>query len=395
MSDTESITSDSSSDKSSISEKDLQHTNLELYGKSIKNNFYILTEIGRGAFSIVWLAYHKIKDKFYALKVHHPSDYISAKEEKDFNNRLPNNKLLNKMIDNFTILKNRKKYLCIINNLYCGDLDGLLRNGNYNNGFDEKFVIKVIYQVLQSLEILHNKVKVFHGDIKPDNILLKGLNILNSKLITDYRNHKLFNELKNIIDPKKGVKIHSHILKDIVDKSELDDVYECNKDYIDNPEISLSDFGNFCDEDDEFNEEFGTRYYRAPEILLIYNCNYKVDIWALGCTCFELLTGEPLFRPKKNKYNTTHQHLMDIINLVSPISKKMIKKSKVKKKYFTKKYKLKDFIYQDTSLENVFKKYNIYNNQIIDFLKKCLIVKPSLRYSASKLLKHPLFNEIK
>ena len=33
MSDTESITSDSSSDKSSISEKDLQHTNLELYGK--------------------------------------------------------------------------------------------------------------------------------------------------------------------------------------------------------------------------------------------------------------------------------------------------------------------------------------------------------------------------
>ena len=87
MSDTESITSDSSSDKSSISEKDLQHTNLELYGKSIKNNFYILTEIGRGAFSIVWLAYHKIKDKFYALKVHHPSDYISAKEEKDFNNK--------------------------------------------------------------------------------------------------------------------------------------------------------------------------------------------------------------------------------------------------------------------------------------------------------------------
>ena len=35
--------------------------------------------------------------------------------------------------------------------------------------------------------------------------------------------------------------------------------------------------------------------YRAPELLLDYKYNTKVDIWALGCIFFELCTGTKAF----------------------------------------------------------------------------------------------------
>jgi len=39
-----------------------------------------------------------------------------------------------------------------------------------------------------------------------------------------------------------------------------------------------------------------TRWYRAPELLVgDTNYNKSVDIWAIGCILYELLTGVPLF----------------------------------------------------------------------------------------------------
>ena len=54
-----SITSNSSSDVESLSDDDIieQSDNLELEG-SILNEYNILCELGRGAYSIVWLGYN-------------------------------------------------------------------------------------------------------------------------------------------------------------------------------------------------------------------------------------------------------------------------------------------------------------------------------------------------
>ena len=49
-------------------------------------------------------------------------------------------------------------------------------------------------------------------------------------------------------------------------------------------------------ENDEFlSDFFGTLNYMAPEILLKRDYNHKVDIWALGISIFELLTGKAPF----------------------------------------------------------------------------------------------------
>ena len=385
-------TSESSSSSSiSSDEGDNQDSNLNLFGKKI-NNYLIMIELGRGAFSIVWMAYNIKKNNFYALKIHHPDDYNDAKEEVKFNYRLPENTLLfNRIIENFTILNDKKKYLCSVYNLYCGDLDGLLRNGNNNDGLEKNFSIKVVYQTLKALDILHSKLKVFHGDLKTDNILLNGINTRDLELITNYKQHELFEKLD---DDDNLVKNHKKILDDITEDYENDDIYECSDEVLENPIVSLSDFGNFCDEDDEFNSEFGTRYYRAPEILLVNGCGVKVDIWALGCTFFELLTGTSLFNPKKNKYNTTHQHFNDILNVIGKLPKKLIKKSKVRKKYFTKDYKLRDFKKVDTSLKEILEEYDIMDDEIYDFIRLCLTNNPSQRPSANELLSHNIFSQL-
>jgi serine/threonine protein kinase len=34
---------------------------------------------------------------------------------------------------------------------------------------------------------------------------------------------------------------------------------------------------------------FGTRFYRSPEIILLENYDFKIDVWSLGCVFGELL----------------------------------------------------------------------------------------------------------
>ena len=57
----------------------------------------------------------------------------------------------------------------------------------------------------------------------------------------------------------------------------------------------MADFDTFCVSNMSHTSVFGTRYYQAPEIILQGECWTPVDIWALGCTFFELLSGKFLF----------------------------------------------------------------------------------------------------
>lgn len=64
----------------------------------------------------------------------------------------------------------------------------------------------------------------------------------------------------------------------------------------DNGVVKLADFGASCQFDFEGTQETttirGTPYFMAPEVLM--NCKYgrKGDIWAVGCTVVQMLTGE-------------------------------------------------------------------------------------------------------
>jgi serine/threonine-protein kinase PRP4 len=47
-------------------------------------------------------------------------------------------------------------------------------------------------------------------------------------------------------------------------------------------------------------DELVARFYRAPEVILGLPLAFGVDMWAVGCSLFELFTGEVLFPGRSN-----------------------------------------------------------------------------------------------
>ena len=89
-----------------------------------------------------------------------------------------------------------------------------------------------------------------------------------------------------------------------------------------NCDLKICDFGlarsmaRHTRRDLQLTEYVATRWYRAPEIMLSSRSYTKaVDIWSVGCTLFEMLTGEPLF-PGKDY----HHQMMLILEVLGSAS---------------------------------------------------------------------------
>jgi serine/threonine protein kinase len=106
--------------------------------------------------------------------------------------------------------------------------------------------------------------------------------------------------------------------------------------YINNCNVCLSDFGQFVEDGEYYDESFGTRYYRSPENILVGKSSFPSDIWALGCTFYEILTGRILFNPDKDKnYSRDDYHLKLINEACGDFSKDFLKSTKLYKYHFS------------------------------------------------------------
>jgi serine/threonine-protein kinase SRPK3 len=398
-----------------------QDDNLELKG-DILNNYNIIYELGRGSYSIVWLAYNITNNNFYALKVQNPKEYKDGFSEIKFVEKLPKNpKLFNNIVEHFTINKKNNKFLCSVWELHYGSIDSIMRKGKYEDGLPLDMIKKIMKQLLDSINILHRRFKVYHADIKTDNILLRGLNERDEYVIQQYLKESFFdkytvaknkfwiNKGKNISkinDMKKEDKlnIRKQVHKEIVDKilKEMEtkslNKYGVNQKYINDLSISLADFGMHCEEHNFYESQFGTRYYQAPEIILMGECSFPVDIWAIGCTFYELLTGRILFDPTRDsKYSRNYYHLCLINNTCGDFPENFIKKTKYFNKYFTKDNKIIDFDKSsknrlDTKLDEHIKLPSEDKKIIRELLIKMLTIDPNKRITIDQLVSHPFFN---
>lgn len=399
--------SNSSIESTSTDKVGNHETNLKLEG-CVLRKYNILCELGKGSNSIVWLAYCIENSKYYAIKVQDPEDYEKGVDENHFVKRLPNSDLFNKLIEDFVEIVDNRKFLCTVYHLYACDLDYVIRKGKYNDGLPFNIAIKILKQLLQSCEYLHNKMKVLHGDIKTDNILLKGKN-KKIQLIMKYYDEMNFSEIynkakkelsKKKLTSEKKLKIRSRVhyeiynkIKNLLDTNNLNNYDNCDIDdkYIERCEISLADFGYYIEGDEYYDESFATIYYRSPENILVGKAICSTDIWSIGCTFYELLTGRILFDPEKDKHYSREFYHLKLINEACgnfPIS--FLKKTELGNKYF-KRGKIqmdKDLNYKN-KIENKIKSVLPNEDQIklsLKLLDGMLKINPSDRLSARKLL---------
>ena len=406
----------SSSDTSVSSDVIGEEEQTDYEGK-VLGDYNIIKKIGHGSYSTVWLTYNTSDSKFYALKVQNPEDYSDGIEEIKVLNKLEKHKNILNLKEYFIKRRNDEKILCSAFDLHFGNLDGIIRKGNFKNGFPLDNVKKIFRQIVEGVHIIHNRCKLTHCDIKTDNILVKGVGESVIPIISEYRNlnfhekykilkndywvNKLQKNINNIKKMKKKdkYKLKKSLHKEFIGNIKLnlgeDKFYEKSNNYeedIDDIEITIGDFGAACTEDEFYESEFGTRYYMSPEVILGGKINEKVDVWALGCILYELINGEFLFDPDKDKYKSrNYYHLLEMSKVSGKFDKKYLKSTKNWRNYFDSDGYLKDTEFKEyyDIDELLFKVTNIKERSLVkDLLLKTLILNPVNRISARDILDH-------
>lgn len=171
-----------------------------------------------------------------------------------------------------------------------------------------------------------------------------------------------------------------------------------------NIKVKLSDMGGCIFPEGRKHFRVQTCYYRAPEILLELDYGEPTDMWALGCTIIELLTGKILFDAKSsNNENQKRHQLYLIVKKLGIIPDEMCNLSTKKDIYFStdltriKGYRKIDFsnsIYYD--VQSIAKKNNLVNEKesiFLDFMTGLFSYNQEKRLSAKNALLHPIFAE--
>jgi serine/threonine-protein kinase SRPK3 len=364
-------------------------------GLVLNSKYVLIDTIGSGSFSNIWLAFDYIGNKCYAIKIHLEGYYEVAEGELHIlkNLKKNNSSCINNMVDSFVYddLSYEEatnddldiefdQYLCIVFELMAGSAYDLIRRGMYAHGLPVPVAKSIIKQVLEGLLAL-SKIKKYHADIKPENVLVCGLgkyeNVVNFLTGHDFVKKNSAN-IRTLMSKKRKVnkvEITHESLKMTINKmlalieNELkilkesckdDEIeHECHKyearnrycyynesNYFKNLDksikVKLADMGT-CLDDDEVKYEIQTRYYRCPEALVRGKINNKCDIWSIGCTLYELVTGEIMFEPEKQiGFNRNRHHVNDIQKIFGPIPDKVIEQIEDKAVMFRKNNLMKN-----------------------------------------------------
>ena len=313
---TKSLTDSYNSESSEGNSESSEESKINWVGEIIKNKYLILNKLGKGSYCTVWNTYDIETRELIALKIYNNNDIDDGINEKnviDDLKKLNLNKsvLYNKFIE-FEF--NNEKYISYTMD-NCGyslnDIRKLFRdiikNDNNINYKYIKFIDKIKNDIIEILNILHNN-NYAHTDIKPENILINKPR-LESKIIYEeiYKLHeklkknkskKIIQELKNLIESFSDLEIED---KNIIK-------YLDNFDY----DIRLCDFGTCLKFGDNTIYKKHTSYYKSPHIILKYPLTKDYDYWSLGCTLYELITGEILFNPFDENLVNIYEDIEDI-----------------------------------------------------------------------------------
>jgi len=138
-------------------------------------DFQVVRPLGKGNFGAVYLVTSKLTNKLYAMKEIQTSKYKSQEEVNQVEKEI---KLLENLrhphvITYFNSFKQNGNIYIIIEYINGGSLEDLLmKNINQQKRIDEKTLWDFLIQSLSGLLYLHEKRKIIHRDIKPDNLLL-------------------------------------------------------------------------------------------------------------------------------------------------------------------------------------------------------------------------------
>ncbi|KAF7922859.1 uncharacterized protein EAE97_011023 [Botrytis byssoidea] len=272
------------------------------------DRYKVIHKLGHGGFATAWLARDTKRERYVALKVL-AARLSSTSKEVDMLRRMKSSPehdgrfYVMSLLDHFTHKGPNGDHLCLVSEVGGPSIKQFNScPGEYKGSrrLEASVARNVCLQAIHGLNYIHS-TGVVHGDLTPANILLQLANI------DEWTEAQIYERLGV---PQKEEIIYARSKLPATDSSFPDytvapiNMKEVNPKWIAN-DIIIIDFGiAFLQTVPSF--DLGTpKSYCAPEFL--FGCYRSVasDIWALGCTIFEIRTGSRLFKydgiPKRDE----------------------------------------------------------------------------------------------
>ncbi|XP_010020687.1 PREDICTED: SRSF protein kinase 3-like, partial [Nestor notabilis] len=278
-------------------------------GEVFNTRYQALRKLGCGTFATVWLCQDMRRKKQVAVKVLRSREGFAEAAQDEVallrcvssmrkTDRAGENIIC--LLDDFRMIGENGFHVCLVFEALGPSLRCLM--GNYTaQGLPLPFVKRSLQQVLAGLHFLHERCRIIHADIKPENVLLHG------------HDRSLQRILPNTLDCGQGTDLRlkgpGDALGNQLEESDLMSI-----------EVKIADLGSACWTYKPFSKEIQTQPYRALEVLLGLDYGTPADIWSTGCLAFEMATGERLFDPQPGKYfSRDDDHVARIIELLGRI----------------------------------------------------------------------------
>lgn len=324
-------------------------------GELLGGRYAVEQQVGKGTFATVVRARDADTGNKVAIKIACKNDTMLKAGQKEMqflerlNERDPDDKrFVIRLLGNFT----HKGHLCLVFEGLHMDLREVLKKFGRDVGINIEAVRIYACQMFHALVHMKN-AEVLHADLKPDNILV--------------------NEKRTM--------------------------------------IKVCDFGTATlIGDTELTPYLVSRFYRAPEVILGMEFDYAIDMWAIGCTLYEMYVGRILFNGADN-----NNMLRVIQECRGKLPNRLIKRAQLANKYFDDTFTFhaleKDKITGNTVLRPTHFSQGITGKDLksrlngnlgrmapaqlkdhhlfVDLLDKCLQLDPEKRIKPNEALKHP------
>ncbi|THH21556.1 hypothetical protein EW146_g10 [Bondarzewia mesenterica] len=300
--------------------------------------------------------------------------------------RVDRNDSLPFLIDHFEELGPHGRHLCFVVPPLTTDL-GSFRRSAPKKRLPLHTVKITLLCVLIAVEKLH-RINIIHTDIKPDNIMF------------DVGEDKDSTERELAADPPKvdgQVELNGTTYPVMLPQPLAHD-YKWNDTpmFVDRYDLVLNDLGQARLASDPQTYDLGTAFaLRAPEVILRAGYGTKIDIWAIGCLTFELLTGLWAFHPESGAdFELEDDHLARMLELTGErFSQAMLARAELSQKYFDgdgNLLRIKQLVPVgiEATLKDVSSLADYDIPPAAEFIRACLCLDPDDRPSAEQLLRH-------
>ncbi|TFY58246.1 hypothetical protein EVJ58_g6542 [Rhodofomes roseus] len=283
-------------------------------GEVFQDRYQVVSKLGYGSSATIWLCRDLRQHLYVALKVCMTNFPSVAREKAAFARLEPLKtvKFVQKSLGHFTVNgASGSVHECFV-------LEALEFNINLCRAFlpgqlyDLILWRQVALEVIQALDFLHSKANIVHGDLRHENILMRGFN------------DKIFQGMESVeaAQPSARKIDGDRVIHETPDRVPFPKDFKC---------AVLCDYGEARCSDAAGNvsylQDIQPFPYRAPEVVLVIPWSYPVDIWNAGVMLWHLFENKCLFNPYDQERESNAIHLLEMMEVMGDPSPKFVRRS--------------------------------------------------------------------